>query len=289
MVGTLILPVLARDEEPQATTQESMFNFVRLSEGQQFRLQGPRSEVDLIASVARQVLGDASAVDWQALQRHCHVREMIARIIPGYEQIVSIDQTRQEFHVPGRTLHQARFPTSTGRAHFAVDLLPTLLGTENQLRLMTVRSEGQFNTVVYEDEDIYRGQERRDVILMNPSDIDRFGLHVDQRVIVRSTAGEMAGILVRKYDIRAGNALMYYPEANVLVPTTTDSLSKTPAFKCVLITVEPDSRVNSGDRLRTDQTTGRKPLTVIPGLNPRWPRNLSVHRYARGTRRTEKR
>ena len=30
---TIILPVLARDEEPQATTQESMFNYVRLSEG----------------------------------------------------------------------------------------------------------------------------------------------------------------------------------------------------------------------------------------------------------------
>ena len=45
-----------------------------------------------------------------------------------------------------------------------------------QLRLMTVRSEGQFNTVVYEEEDIYRGQERRDVILMNPADIERLGL-----------------------------------------------------------------------------------------------------------------
>src|SRR5262249_36218695 len=30
---TLVLPVLARDEEPEATTQESMFNFVRLSDG----------------------------------------------------------------------------------------------------------------------------------------------------------------------------------------------------------------------------------------------------------------
>ena len=27
---------------------------------------------------------------------------------------------------------------------------------------MTLRSEGQFNTVVYEEEDRYRGQERRD-------------------------------------------------------------------------------------------------------------------------------
>ena len=30
---TLVLPVLARDEEPEPTTQESMFNFVRLSDG----------------------------------------------------------------------------------------------------------------------------------------------------------------------------------------------------------------------------------------------------------------
>ena len=30
---TIVLPVLARDEELQATTQESMFNFVRLSDG----------------------------------------------------------------------------------------------------------------------------------------------------------------------------------------------------------------------------------------------------------------
>ena len=38
--------------------------------------------------------------------------------------------------------------------------------------MMTVRSEGQFNTVVYEDADIYRNQDRRDVILMNEDDIN---------------------------------------------------------------------------------------------------------------------
>ena len=36
---TLILPVLARDEEPEPTTQESMFNFVRLSDGGPARLR----------------------------------------------------------------------------------------------------------------------------------------------------------------------------------------------------------------------------------------------------------
>jgi hypothetical protein len=86
--------------------------------------------VALIAAVAREVLGGVSPVEWQALQRHCHVREMISRIIPGYEEIGSIDQSRREFHVKGRTLHQARFPTPTGRTFFAADPLTTLPGTE---------------------------------------------------------------------------------------------------------------------------------------------------------------
>jgi hypothetical protein len=88
---------------------------------------------------------------------------------------------------------------------------------------MTVRSEGQFNTVVYEEADIYRGQERRDVILLNRADIACLGLHVDQAVTVRSEVGCMSKILVREYDIRAGNALMCFPEANVLVPVNNRS------------------------------------------------------------------
>ena len=88
---------------------------------------------------------------------------------------------------------------------------------------MTVRSEGQFNTVVYEEEDIYRGQERRDVILLHPDDMRRLNLSENQPVTVRSAAGQLAGILARSFpQIRAGNALMYYPEANVLVPRHAD-------------------------------------------------------------------
>ena len=52
---TIILPVLARDEEPQPTTQESMFNYVRLSDGGPRRFPGPRSEVEIIASVAQEI------------------------------------------------------------------------------------------------------------------------------------------------------------------------------------------------------------------------------------------
>jgi anaerobic selenocysteine-containing dehydrogenase len=255
--NTLILPVLARDEEPQPTTQESMFNFVRLSDGGTPRLAGPRPEVGIIAQVAHEVLG-ITPVDWQSMTRHCHVREWIARVIPGFEKMAAIDSTRQEFHIGGRLLHQPRFPTATGKAHFRVHPVRPHPLSHDQLRLMTVRSEGQFNTVVYEEEDIYRGQERRDVILMSPADVKRLGFRQDQLVTVRSEAGQMDGIRVREYDIRAGNALMYFPESNVLVPRRTDASSKTPAFKSVLITVTA-----SEQQPARESQPGRIPLAVV--------------------------
>jgi hypothetical protein len=35
-------------------------------------------------------------------------------------------------------------------------------------------------------------------------------------------------VVVREIDIRPGNAAMYYPEANILVPRRIDPESKTP-------------------------------------------------------------
>lgn len=235
---TLVLPVLARDEEPQPTTQESMFNFVRLSDGGPRRLAGPLSEVEVITTLAERVLGDRTPVKWGQMARLCHVREMIAKVVPGWGQLAAIDRTKEEFTIPGRAFHTPRFSTPSGKAMFAALDLPSLTLGERELRLMTVRSEGQFNTVVYEEEDIYRGQDRRDVILMSRADIDRLGLKVDEKVTVRSEAGSMSDIVVREFDVRAGNALMYFPEANVLVPRGVDPQSRTPAFKSVRVTVE---------------------------------------------------
>ena len=56
--NTLILPVAARDEEKQPTTQESMFNFVRMSDGGISRLDNVRSEVDIVADIATAILGN---------------------------------------------------------------------------------------------------------------------------------------------------------------------------------------------------------------------------------------
>jgi molybdopterin-dependent oxidoreductase alpha subunit len=253
---TLVLPVRARDEEGP-TTQESMFNYIRLSDGGPARHEGPRSEVSIIAELGQRVLGDRSPVHWSAMHECMNIRQVIAKVVPGFEGLATIDQTRQEFHIPGRTFHATRFATSSGKAQFAAVPIPPLAGGPAELRLMTIRSEGQFNTVVYEETDVYRGQERRDVILMNMADITRLGLEPDQPVTVRSGTGVMHNIRVRPYDITPGNAAMYFPEANVLVPTTTDPASKTPAFKAVPVTVEPAGVVR-------DAIKGRRALAVVP-------------------------
>jgi anaerobic selenocysteine-containing dehydrogenase len=244
---TLILPVLPRDEEPQATTQESMFSYVRLSDGGPARHHGPRSEVSLLAALGRRVLGDsigpaeAGRSTWAAMEDHARVRQLMADLIPGLEPLKDIDRTRQEFHISGRRLDAPRFPTASGKARFHVVAVPPAPDAGGRrLRLMTVRSEGQFNTVVYEDQDVYRGQERRDVVLVSEADMNKWGLRPGQRVAVRSAAGEMRRQLVRPFDIRPGNALMYYPEANVLVPRSVDPQSKTPAFKSVLVELVPE-------------------------------------------------
>ena len=235
---TLILPVLARDEEPQPTTQESMFNFVRLSDGGPQRLPGPKSEVEVIATMAHDVLGDATPIDWPSMQSTKKIQTAISKVIPGWEAIEEISDTKEEFQISGRTFHTPSFPTETGKAKLHVHEIPHLKGGDRELRLMTVRSEGQFNTVVYEETDIYRGQDRRDVILIHPSDFSRLGIKPEQRVTVQSGTGKLQHILARAYDdIRPGNALMYYPEANILISRTADPKSRTPAFKGEIVTV----------------------------------------------------
>jgi molybdopterin-dependent oxidoreductase alpha subunit len=251
---TIILPVLARDEEPQPTTQESMFNYVRLSDGGPRRHDGPRSEVEVIVAIAAEVLSLAShdqstisnpqsAIDWSAMRSTALIRKSIARIVPGFDQLAEIDSTKQEFQINGRTFHQPEFATPDGRARLHPHELPDLAGSgQDEIRLMTLRSEGQFNTVVYEEEDVYRGIAGRHVILLHPDDLSRLRLSDGTRVTVHGPAGSMTGVRATAFlAIKPGNAAMYYPEANVLVGRTVDPLSKTPAFKCVVVRLVNES------------------------------------------------
>jgi anaerobic selenocysteine-containing dehydrogenase len=172
------------------------------------------------------------------MKQSVNIRTAISKTIPGFEAIAKIEEDQGEFQIAGRTFHQPQFATPSGKAILHCHELPELRGNDQSLRLMTVRSEGQFNTVVYEQQDIYRGQERRDVVLIHSDDLHRLGLAHDQIVTIQSETGELDNIRVRAYDdIRQGNALMYFPEANVLIPRQVVPQSQTPAFKGALIKI----------------------------------------------------
>ena len=222
---TIVLPVLARDEEEQLTTQESMFNVVRRSSGGVRRHSGPRSEVSVIAELAHIAIG---GIQWEQLQNHDAIRALIAQCADGFD-------AEEEHQIKGRTFHKPTFATNSGKviAHDFHLKSQHVLG-EHQLRLMTIRSEGQFNTVVYEEEDVYRNQTRRDIVLLHPEDITEFGLEENALVFVRGDAGELQ-VTVRSFDIRRGNCAMYFPEANVLLSTKVDDESKTPLFKGAIV------------------------------------------------------
>lgn len=235
----IILPTCVRDEELQPTTQESMFSFVRLSDGGMLPPSGElKSEVEIITSIGARLLPEPGPIDFRALRNHDEIRRVMARVVPGYADVGEIGRTRKEFHVAGRVRHAPEFPLPDGRARFIPVATPADDLAAGELRLMTIRSEGQFNTVVYEEHDRYRNQSSRDVIMMNRADIAALGLRHGSRVTIRSEAGAMPNIRVAEYDIARGSAAMYYPEANILVGTRVDPKSGTPGYKNVRVKIE---------------------------------------------------
>ena len=244
---TLLLPVFNRFETPHRTTVESGNNWVRLNEPGSTHLASGQliSEVEFLAELAHRLHG-TEPIDWRRLQDPVYVRELIARTVPGYAAIAEIDASKKEFEVAGRVFQEPRFATATGRAQLAVTPLPELelpdadhfggLAAGEQglvLNLITARSYGQHNTVVYKQGDSYRGMPHRQTILVNPEDLAACGLRAHHRVTVQGEAGQLDGIELIPGSVRRGAALMFYPEANVLMRAVSDPESGTPAFKRV--------------------------------------------------------
>jgi molybdopterin-dependent oxidoreductase alpha subunit len=232
----LILPVTARDEEWQPTTQESMFNYVRLSDGGIRRLENVRPESHILCDIGMQLLPN-SPIDFNEFKQHALVREAIARIVPGLEQLADIDVAKKEFHIKGRLMHTPEFGTPDGKGHFRLNDIPAPPDAA-KLMLATVRSEGQFNTIIYEERDSYRNNAGREALFLNAEDMAGLGVSEGQRIVIVSDSGRMEAV-VMPFDLPRGSAMAYYPEANVLVGKAVDPRSKTPAFKSIPVWIEP--------------------------------------------------
>ena len=240
----LILPIRVRDEETQATTQESMFNYLRMSDGGFDRIEALRSEVEIISSIAAAVI-DSDTLDFREFKRHDSIRKAIAKLIPGFAALADIDETKAEFHIEGRHLAKPHFATKSGKASFCV---PTQTSwntktdkttqNSNQFTLTSVRSEGQFNTIIYSEEDVYRRQSHRQVLFISADDLEKLELKAQDKVDVSNATGTLRNLSVALYDIKPGNVMCYFPEANVLVPQSVDKRSRTPSFKSVSVSIK---------------------------------------------------
>ena len=233
----LVLPVSARDEEWQPTTQESMFNYVRLSDGGITRLANVRPEVQILCDFAQKLLPDCP-LDFAHFKQHNNIRAAIAATIPGMTELKDIAHTKQEFTISNRLLDQPEFKTESGKAKFLVGAAPAqVISNEYPFLLASIRSEGQFNSIIYEESDSYRGTNTRWSVLMNADDIAELSIKAGDAVNIASAFGEMKQVKVFAFNLPRGNVMAYYPEANILIGTTHDPRSKTPAFKSVAVKI----------------------------------------------------
>jgi molybdopterin-dependent oxidoreductase alpha subunit len=253
----LILPSLGRtDRDVQAGAKqmvsvEDSMSMVHLSRGS---LKPPsdevRSEVAIVCQLARTLLGADHPVPWEKFNDdYDQIRDAIAAVVPGCADYNTKVRQPDGFQLPHPPRDSREFPTSTGKANFALNPLEWVPVPQGRLVLQTLRSHDQYNTTIYGLDDRYRGVKGgRRVVFVNPADIEAFGLSEGDRVDLVSEFGDGDGqlqertakdFMVVPYSTPVGNAAAYYPETNSLVPLDhTAARSNTPVSKAIVVRLE---------------------------------------------------
>ena len=218
---------------PQAVTMEDSTGCMHGSRG----VTEPASphllsEAAILAGIAKALLPPRPSIDWDAwVGDYSLIRNEIAAIYPEI-----FHDFNQRMWTPGgfrrpMPVAQRQWKTPNGKANFKVprglEEDPDVnVDDPSVLRLMTIRSDDQFNTTIYALDDRFRGvYGTRRVILMNLADIERLGFEVGDHVEVVTVARDatdiprvVEGLRVTQYDIPLGCAAGYFPECNPLVP-----------------------------------------------------------------------
>jgi molybdopterin-dependent oxidoreductase alpha subunit len=212
-----------------------------------------RSEPAIVAALARAMLPAerAALAPWDAwVADYAKVRDAIGVTYPDI-----FHDFNARMWTPGgfrRPVAAARreWKTPNGRANFitpatlVVDPDQAPIGGE-VLRLFTLRSDGQFNTTIYNEDDRFRGiHGGRRVLLVNPADIARLGRAEGDLVDVRGVADDgvtrrVRGLRLVAYDVPPGCIGGYYPECNPLLPLEHHAVgSMVPAAKSISVVLE---------------------------------------------------
>ncbi|CAG9231413.1 FdhF/YdeP family oxidoreductase [Paraburkholderia caribensis] len=250
---TYLFPCLGRTEldmqagGQQSVTVEDSMSMVHASAGKLTPAsEHLRSEPAIVAGMARATLPNSKVAWMELIGDYDKIRDLIEQTVPGFEAFNERIRHPGGFRLPLPPTER-QWPTPSGKAIFSVyDGVKEdadVLGAENVLRLITIRSHDQYNTTIYAMDDRYRGVfGRRDVLFMNESDLEEHGLEhgdlVDIETIVSGRQLRMKNITAIVYAIAKGSVAAYYPEANVLVPLDyIDKECGTPSYKSVPVKV----------------------------------------------------
>jgi molybdopterin-dependent oxidoreductase alpha subunit len=188
------------------------------------------SEPAIVAGIAKATLSSNPALQWDRwVADYSLIRDEIAAIYPEiFHDFNARRLTPGGFRRP-MPAAQRVWKTPNGKANFIapaelVEDPDVLQRDPDVLRLMTMRSDDQFNTTIYTMNDRFRGiRGTRRVIFMNPSDLKRHGLSDGDMVSVFTAVDDGVDRVVRQmkitaFDIPEGCLAGYYPECNPLVP-----------------------------------------------------------------------
>lgn len=254
-----LLPCLGRSEEdiqasgPQTVTVEDSFSHVHGSLGHRTPAsEHLMSELAIVAGIAKQTLAPNPAVRWDEWTAdYAVVRDLIAETFHEEFHDMNARMFEAGGFYRGNSARERVWKTKSGKAQFTA---PQMLAATNvadeagRYRLVTVRSNDQFNTTIYGYSDRLRGIEgKRDVILISPADIEAAGFVAGQRVRIIGDAGDghhrqIDHFELVPYDLPSGTIVGYYPELNPLIALHHhDQTSKTPASKAVPVRLEAES------------------------------------------------
>jgi len=259
---SLILPVLGRSERDlqasgeQTLTAEDSVCRITASRGNMDPVaEGLPSDVSVVCRLARLTSPD-SGIAWAGFEADYDlIRDSISRVIPGFDDFNRRLHRDGTFVLPHGPRDSRTFPTADGKARFAAAGVPVLDVPPGRLLLNTVRAHDQHNTAILGLNDRYRGIRRgRFIIFVCPEDLNELGIEDGQTVDVFSERpGEedrvLRGYRAVAYPTARGCAAMYCPEANELVHrSAVDEQSNCPAYKDVVIRIEPGANRAAGGR-----------------------------------------
>lgn len=247
-----ILPCYSRSDKDiikgieQIVSCENSMGVVQLSKGVLKPISDQfLSETQIVCRLAKETIGNRTKVDWAKYEsNYDHVRDLIAKVIPGCEDYNKKIRKPGGFYLPNDP-REGKFKTEKygDKAAFSVVEVPEEKLDPDDYIMMSIRSHDQFNTTIYGLEDRYRGihNERR-VIFMNPKDIALGGFQAGDKVDLFNYGGGTARVarlfVIVPYNIPERNTATYYPETNVLVPIDSVAMgSNTPVSKRVIIKI----------------------------------------------------